>query len=106
MLSTVAGPPVTEKINIPPGVIIGIGPVKIPEYLDRPQIVTKTKDKMLNFAQFDRWGESLDLGLARLIREDLTIMLPGAKLTLYPWNPSMAVKYQIAIEVIQLDAAG
>ena len=84
--------------------IIGIGPVKIPEYLNRPQMVTMTPEKMLQFAQFNRWGESLDLGLARLVREDLTVMLPGAKLTLYPWNPSIPVKYQVVVEVVQLDS--
>jgi len=102
-LSAVSEDQVSQKIDIPSNVIIGVGPVKIPEYLDRPQIVTKTKEKMLQFAQFDRWGEPLDLGLARLIREDLAVMLPKAKLTLYPWNPSIAVKYQVTIEVIQLD---
>src|ERR1035437_3968195 len=94
----------SKKINITPHVIIGVGPLKIPKYLDRPQIVTKTKEKMLQFAQFDRWGESLDLGLARLIREDLTVMIPGAKLTLYPWNPSIAVKYQVVVELVQMDS--
>jgi len=85
-------------------IIIGIGPVKIPEYLDRPQMVTINKAKMLQFAQFDRWGESLDLGLARLIREDLTINLPKVKWTLYPWNPSMPVRYQVLVEIVQLDS--
>ena len=102
-LSAVNETQVSKKINLPSDVIIGVGPVKIPEYLDRPQIVTKNKEKMVQFAQFDRWGESLDLGLARLIREDLTAMLPGAKLTLYPWNPSIAVNYQVVAEVVQLD---
>ena len=95
---------VSKKINITPGVIIGVGPVKIPEYLDRPQMVTKDKEGILKFDEFDRWGESLDIGMARLIREDLTVMLPGAKLTLYPWNPSIAVKYQVVLEVVQLDS--
>jgi hypothetical protein len=94
----------SRKINIPSGEIIGIGPVKIPEYLDRPQIVTLDKNKMLKFAQFDRWGESLDLGLASLIREDLTVMLPGSKMSLYPWNPLIAVKYQVTLEVVQMDS--
>ena len=76
---------VSKKINITSDVLIGVGPVKIPEYQDRPQMVTQGKEKMLKFAQFDRWGESLDLGVARLIGEDLTVMLPGAKCTLYPW---------------------
>jgi uncharacterized lipoprotein YmbA len=102
-LSAIDKVSVNKKINLPAGVIIGIGPVRVPEYLDRPQIVTHTKEEMLQFAQFDRWGESLDLGVARLVREDLTVMLPKTKLTLYPWNPSIAVKYQVIIEVVELD---
>ena len=104
MLSAINETQVSKKINITSGVIIGVGPVKIPEYLDRPQMVTKDKEGIFKFDEFDRWGESLDLGMARLIREDLTVMLPGAKLTLYPWNPSIAVKYQVVVEVVQLDS--
>ena len=93
-----------KKINIASDVFIGVGPVKIPEYLDRPQIVTQSKEKMLKFAQFDRWGESLDLGMVRLIGEDLSAMFPGAKFTLYPWNLSIPVKYQVVVEIVQLDS--
>jgi len=104
MLSALNENRVSKKINIAPGVLIGVGPVKVPEYLNRPQMVTMNSQGVLKFDEFDRWGESLDQGLARLIREDLTRMLPAAKLTLYPWNPSMGVKYQVTIEVVQLDS--
>jgi len=104
VLSAVNEKQVSKIINISSDVSIGIGPVKIPEYQDRPQIVTQNKEKMLKFAQFDRWGESLDLGLARLVEEDLTAMLPGAKFTLYPWNTTIAVKYQVVVEIVQLDS--
>ena len=103
-LSTVDGKNEIKKINTVSDLIIGVGPVKIPEYQDRPQIVTITKEKTLQFAQFDRWGESLDVGVVRLIREDLTAMLPKAKLILYPWNPLIPVKYQVTVEVVQLDS--
>lgn len=93
---------VSNKINLATEVFIGVGPVRIPEYLDRPQMVTQSKEKMLKFAQFDRWGESLDLGMARLIRENLTIMLPGAKFTAFPWNLSIPIKYQVTVEILQL----
>lgn len=95
---------VSKKMNIDSEVIIGVGPLKIPEYLNRPQIVTQDKEKMLKFAQFDRWGESLDIGLARLISEDLTGIFPGEKIILYPWDLSVPVKYQVLIEIIQLDS--
>ena len=87
MLSAINENQVSKKINITPGVIIGVGPVKIPEYLDRPQMVTRDKEGMLKFDEFDRWGESLDLGMARLIREDLTAMLPEDKIDFVSLEP-------------------
>ena len=93
-----------KKMNTASQVLIGVGPVKIPEYLDRPQIVTRGKEMTLKFAQFDRWVEPLDLGVARLLREDLTVVLPKARLIAYPWNQLMPVKYQVVVEIIQLDS--
>jgi uncharacterized lipoprotein YmbA len=104
VLSSIDKDQTGQKLNISSEVIIGIGPVKILEYQNRPQIVTQSQEKMLKFAQFDRWGESLNVGVARLIREDLTVMLPGAKFTLYPWNPSTVVKYRVVVEIVQLDS--
>jgi len=104
MLSALNESQISKRMDIASDVLIGVGPVKIPEYQDRPQIVTQSKDETLKFAQFDRWGESLDLGVERLIAEDLTVMLPGAKFTLYPWNLTIAVKYQVVVEIVQLDS--
>ncbi len=104
MLSAINESQISKRMDIASDVLIGVGPVKIPEYQDRPQIVTQGKDETLKFAQFDRWGESLDLGVERLIAEDLTVMLPGAKFTLYPWNLTIAVKYQVVVEIVQLDS--
>jgi uncharacterized protein len=103
-LSAISNDQASKEIGVSSDAIIGVGPVKIPEYLDRPQMVTINKEKMIKVNELDRWAESLDLGMARLIREDLTIMLPGAKLTMYPWNLMIAVKYQVVVEVIQLDS--
>lgn len=93
-----------EEINVPSGLIIGIGPVEIPEYQNRPQIVTQNENKMLMIAQFDRWGEPLDLGLARLISDDLTALLKDANVQVYPWNLAIPVKYQVIMDVIKLES--
>jgi uncharacterized lipoprotein YmbA len=83
--------------------IVGVGAVKIPEYLQRPQLVTQSNDGMMRFAQFDRWGESIDAGIARMIGEELSTMLPAGTFVLYPWSSTLAVKYRIAIEVVRLE---
>jgi len=104
MLQAMDRDQVGKKYNIPSDIIIGIGPVKIPEYLDRPQMVTRNSDNTLNFAQFDRWGESLDFALERLVNENLSLMLPGVPLEMFPWNLILSVKYQVIMDVVQLES--
>lgn len=98
-----AGDSAGWKIDVSPDVIIGLNSVRIPEYQNRPQIVTQDKDGMLTFAQFDRWGESLDLAFTRVISENLRVMLSGATIETYPWNAAIPVKYQVLIDVIRLE---
>jgi uncharacterized protein len=92
------------KLKISPNTIIGVGPVGIPEYQNRPQVVTQNDNKMLTIAQFDRWGEPLDLALARLISDDLTAMIEGATVKVYPWNLAIPVKYQLILDVVKLES--
>ncbi len=87
------------------GVLIGIGPITVPEYQDRPHMVTASKENMLKFAQFDRWGESLGSGLTRVIRGSLSAAFARVKFVAYPWEASLQVKYQVVVEIVQLDSA-
>ncbi len=93
-----------KKFDIASKVIIWVGPVEIPEYQNRPQIVTRNNNGMLTFAQFERWGESLDAGLSRLILENLTAMLPEAEFQIFPCNFSIPLDYQVIVNVVQLES--
>ena len=91
-----------EKIDIPADTIIGVGPINIPEYQNRPQIVTQNADNIITFAEFDRWGEPLDLAILRLISENLRVIMPNAVIETYPWEGAIPVKYKVIVNVIQL----
>ncbi|MDO8662896.1 MAG: PqiC family protein [Candidatus Omnitrophota bacterium] len=93
-----------EKFEIASGVIVAVGPIRIPAYQDRPQIVTRNKDGTLLFAQFERWGEPLDSGIARLINDDLASLLPAASFQVFPCNFAIPLDYQVIVEVLQLDS--
>ena len=86
-------------------VSIGIGPVRLPEYLNRPQIVTRTGKHKINIAEFDRWAGPLDAAFSRVLAENLSILLSTDKVFTYPWNTSRHPDYQIPIEIIQLDGS-
>lgn len=93
-----------QKFNIPSDVIIGVGPVRIPEYLNRPQIITHDKDNLIDIAQFDRWAESVDLAILRLLNENLAVMLPGVSIVKFTWSIAVPVKYQVTADVIQVES--
>ena len=82
---------------------IGIGPVKIPDYLDRPQMATRSTLSSLQFAEFDKWAEPLDKNLARVLAENLSFLLSTDRVFVFPWAKSMQVEYQITVDVSRLD---
>jgi hypothetical protein len=81
------------------GPTLAIGPVTIPRYLDRPQIVTRTSPYELRVAEFDRWAEALDLNLVRVLAENLTLQVPTARVVAFPWPRAIPIDYQIIVDV-------
>jgi uncharacterized protein len=82
-----------------PGPTIGVGPVSLPRYLDRPQIVTRTSPYELKLAEFDRWAESLDANFARVVAENLSFLLPTARVAVHPRPRAAEIDYQVIVDV-------
>jgi len=104
MLHCVDKSKISQAFDTPVGTSIGLGPVNIPVYLDKPKIATEDSNNMLKFAEFDRWGEPLETALARVINENLTVMMPQATIEVFPWNLFVSVRYQVIVDVIQMKA--
>lgn len=85
--------------------IIGVGPVKIPKYLDRTKIVYRTGEKnRVEIANFDLWAGSLKEDLPSILAEDISILLCSDRVISYPWRAAVPVDYQITIDFIRFDA--
>jgi len=83
--------------------IIGIGPVELPGYLDRPQIVTRAGGNQLNLAEFDQWAEPLPANMARVVATNLSNLLSTDHIVIFPWG-RVPVKYQVIIRATRFDA--
>jgi uncharacterized protein len=81
------------------GPTIGVGPVTLPRYVDRPQIVTRTSPYELKLAEFDRWAEALDTNFTRVLAENLSILLPTARVVMSPWPRAIPIDYQVTVDV-------
>jgi uncharacterized protein len=81
------------------GPTIGIGQVTLPPYTDRPQIVTRTSPYELHLAEFDRWAESLEANIARVIADNLSVLIPTSRVVVSPWPRGTAIDYHLVIDV-------
>ncbi len=84
-------------------ITIGIGPIKIPDYLDRPQIVTRDNQNEITISEFDRWAGQLRNSVANVLSENLSTILSTDRVVLYPWRGSIPLDFQVEVEVIQFD---
>lgn len=83
--------------------VVAVGPVDIPAYLDRPQMVTRPSPDTLRFAEYDRWAEPLDKNLARVLADDLSARLGDAHVCVFPWPDSVPVRYQVRLTIVHLE---
>ena len=104
ILTASAAPGHSEQaLTAASGVSIGVGPVRIPDYLDRVQIVTRSTANALQLAEYDRWAEPLDRSLPRLLAENLSALLPADSVVAFPWPGPAHVDFQVVVEVLQFD---
>ena len=81
------------------GPSVGVGPVELPQYLDRPQIVTQSSENRLELSEFDQWAEPLQDNFTRVLGENLGTLLPTDHVFLFPWRSSNKIDYQVMLEV-------
>lgn len=90
--------------GIEQGIVVGLNPVNIAPYLDRPQIVTRTRSHKLELSEFNRWVESLDTSISRVIAVNLSNLLKSNRVYILPrHNKTIPLEYQISIEFARLD---
>ncbi|HEX9125946.1 MAG TPA: PqiC family protein [Methylomirabilota bacterium] len=82
---------------------VGLGPVGLAGYLDRPQIVTRPAADKIDIGEFDQWGEPLREGITRVLAEDLARQMPSARISVFPWRSPEQVRYHIVVDVTRLD---
>lgn len=84
-------------------VSVSIAPVEIPDYLDRPQIVTRDGRNGLKLAEFDRWAGSLGDNISAVLAENLAQFLGSDRVLVNPRLRSEKADYTVVMRVLRLD---
>lgn len=83
---------------------IGIGPIRVPEYLQTNVLATSQGGNRLDFVKENRWAEPLEAGINRVLSLNLAGLLQTQDVHSYPWNPRLPPDYALKVQVLELEA--
>ena len=101
-LSAVGAPAADTRLPQSPAVV-AVGPVTLPDYIDRPQIVTRKSAYQLELAAYDHWAAPLYDMLPRVLVEDVALRLPSDRVVAFPQVGDASFDYRIAVDVSRFD---
>jgi len=82
---------------------IAITQLEIPNYLDRPHMVSRDAGNQLQIAEYDQWGGRLRDNIARTLADDLAARLPHVTVSAAPMPGSMDAEVQLLVDIRQFE---
>jgi uncharacterized lipoprotein YmbA len=83
--------------------IIGIAEVEVPEYLDKPQIITRMNDGRVDIHETERWAGSFPGNIQTVLTHNLSRSLPAYTFLSAPWEEPVTDKYRIYLNIDRFD---
>ena len=89
----------TNEAPAPPFNSVAIGPITLPDLLDRPQLVVRTAANRVDILESHRRAELLKSEIPRIIAADLGILLKPARVSTYPQNAGQEADYRVLLDI-------
>ena len=103
--------PITETApaGAAPGHALGdalvvVGPLQLPGYLDRPELVVRQPDGRFSLRELDRWGEPLDQLLTHTVTANLVRLTGSPRVAAFPLPGRASADLRIIGRVLRFDA--
>lgn len=95
--------PAPAAAPAPPGLVVSVGPVVLPDLLRQAQIATGGAGGRYRLAEYHRWSGELDRDFARALAEQLTAVLGTERVALFPWDQHLAPTRRVMVDVLAMD---
>jgi len=82
---------------------IEIVSLQLPQYLQRPQIVTRIGNNRLKLAEFDQWAGNLQKNMGRVLAKNLSQLLATPNVSISPYHPQSPADYRVEVDVLQFE---
>jgi uncharacterized protein len=78
---------------------LGVGPVEVAGYLQAPEVQVRLNESEVRRSPVERWAEPLDVGVTRVLAQDLSAALGTPDVVLFPWYAEDRPDVQVAVSV-------
>jgi len=98
----------SSKVASADGPAIGVGPIRVPRYLDRPDWVTRP-DRSTSRLEIDdarRWAGGFSANVLSVLAEDLGAKLGTQRVLVYPAQAAFPLDYRIAVDFQAFEGIG
>ena len=85
------------------GMTVGVGPVTLPAYLQRPQLVARVDETQVRVHEFARWSAPLATLFSEAVAEHLMTTLRPRNVSVYPWSVTDRPALSVRIAVQQFE---
>ena len=82
---------------------IGVASFRLPQYLERPQIVTRSSENKLKLAEFHQWGGNLRKNMTRILAKNLSQLLGTPEIFIYPDIPQSPPDFRVELTVLKFE---
>ncbi len=83
------------------GIGVGVGPITLAEYIDRPNLVMAESANQLAVAENHRWAGDLSASITRVTAANLGRHLNTGNVRSYPWQGDDGIRYQVTLDIRQ-----
>ena len=83
---------------------VAVGPVTLPEVVDRPQLVVRVSENRVGILEAHRWAEPLKSEIPRLIAQNLGRQLGSSRVTSYGQNAGADAEYRVLVDVVRMES--
>jgi uncharacterized protein len=83
---------------------VAVGPITLPEVVDRPQIVLRAGPNEVIIVELHRWAGSLRSEIPRIIADNLTADLNVKRVAAYPQSAGDIADYRVLVDIQRFDS--
>ena len=84
---------------------VSVGPVTLPELVDRPQLVVRVAANRVEILETHRWAEPLKSEIPRLVAENLRSLLGSSRVSSYLQHAGADADYRILVDIQRFESS-